>query len=162
MPIERAALSAIGHAGMPFWSPVSVAVLDALVDALAIPVGANVFDIGRGDGAMLVHVVGRVAGTGTGVDRLPGALALARRRVGPVRWADSTPAGAPPDLVIAVGSLPAQDAAAQPGFALLLGELVGLGGSPIDDLPVPGLGVPTRHGWRLVDRVLLGEGELRA
>ncbi len=169
MPIDRTQLSALAHAGLPYWSPVSVAVLDGLLDALALAPGANVLDIGCGDGAMLEHVVERLQGTGTGVDRAPGALALARGRVGRLTWCSELPTvpsagigGPAPDLVIAVGSLDAEEAAGCAGGALLLGELVTLGTTAIEGLPAPGMNTPARHGWRLVATVVLQEAELRA
>ena len=166
LPLNRAQLSAIGHGGLPFWSPVTVTILDRLLDGLAIPSGAHVLDIGCGDGAMLAHVAGRLSGTGTGVDWLPEAIQLARRHSGRLRWRTSKPEpgveGEPPaDLILAVGSLGAEEAAPLPGRALLLGELVTVGTAPLEMLPRPGRRIPEQYGWRFVEGVLLDEQALR-
>lgn len=168
--MDRATLSTIGHQGLPFSSPVSVADLDALLAAADLPHRPHVLDLGCGDGGMLAYVVARLDGSGVGVDHSGVALDRARARAGRLQFVEGDLTRPPPgafDLTLLVGALPESGFAAVtiPSPRLLLGELVRVGPAPA----IPGLPDVARldadvadAGWSPVHAPLLGEEALRA
>ena len=136
--MDRSTLSRVGHAGLPFWSPIPTSLVDAALSALAPPRGAWVLDLGCGDGAMLAHVVARLRGTGVGVDRASAALPLANERPGPLTFVVADAAAYPVDgfdLVLLVGAAAPIETKALDAPRLLVGELVELRAPPPHPLP---------------------------
>src|SRR5262249_47519240 len=77
MTLDRAKLTAIGHADHLICNPVDVEKVDAVLDLLDLPPGARVLDAGCGKAEILIRLIERRAGglvgsagiTGIGVDR---------------------------------------------------------------------------------------------
>ncbi|MXO58117.1 methyltransferase domain-containing protein [Altererythrobacter salegens] len=82
MTLTRQEISLIAHAGHPIACPLSDATVAALIDALGLPGGARVLDVGCGEGEWLARLSGREL-TLCGVDLSAPALARAEGRLGP-------------------------------------------------------------------------------
>jgi cyclopropane fatty-acyl-phospholipid synthase-like methyltransferase len=80
--VDRATISAVTHAGVPYANPLSPAALDAAVEALELPDGAVALDVGCGDGRLLERIAARHGGrvSTVGVEPSPAFAAAARRR----------------------------------------------------------------------------------
>src|SRR3954453_16725724 len=66
--MDREALSAATHAGLPFANPLSEEKVDELIRALDLQRGARVLDVGAGHGEILRRIVVRWGVRGTGLD----------------------------------------------------------------------------------------------
>ena len=66
--MDRAELSAICHAGLPFANPLGEEKVDELIGALALGAGARVLDVGAGTGEILRRIVARYGVRGIGLD----------------------------------------------------------------------------------------------
>ena len=66
--MDREAISAATHAGLPFANPLSEEKVDELIGALALERGARVLDVGAGHGEILRRIVVRWGVRGTGLD----------------------------------------------------------------------------------------------
>jgi SAM-dependent methyltransferase len=66
--VDREAISAATHAGLPFANPLSEEKVDELIGALALQRGARVLDVGAGHGEILRRIVVRWGVRGTGLD----------------------------------------------------------------------------------------------
>jgi len=66
--MDREAISAATHAGLPFANPLSEEKVDELVGALALDRGARVLDVGTGHGEILRRIVARWGVRGVGLD----------------------------------------------------------------------------------------------
>lgn len=81
MPLSRERFSTIGHTGISLWNPVSVAVVDDWIGALALGPDAGVLDIGCGRAELLLRIIERHACTGVGVDSSAMAIDLGRQEL---------------------------------------------------------------------------------
>jgi SAM-dependent methyltransferase len=107
--VDRATISAVTHAGVPYANPLSPAALDAAVEALELPDGAVALDVGCGDGRLLERIAARHGGrvSTVGVEPSPAFAAAARTRVDVVHelpLVDAPLAPASFDLVACVAS----------------------------------------------------------
>src|SRR3954453_17191485 len=66
--MDREALSAATHAGLPFANPLSEEKVDELIGALELAAGSRVLDVGAGHGEILRRIVVRWGVRGTGLD----------------------------------------------------------------------------------------------
>ena len=66
--MDRDAISAATHAGLPFANPLSEDKVDELIGALGLERGARVLDVGAGHGEILRRIVMRWGVRGTGLD----------------------------------------------------------------------------------------------
>ena len=66
--MDREAISAATHAGLPFANPLSEEKVDELMGALDLPRSARVLDVGAGHGEILRRIVVRWGVRGTGLD----------------------------------------------------------------------------------------------
>jgi SAM-dependent methyltransferase len=66
--VDRDAISAATHAGLPFANPLSEDKVDELIGALGLERGARVLDVGAGHGEILRRIVVRWGVRGTGLD----------------------------------------------------------------------------------------------
>ena len=132
----------IAHRDHLFCSPLSAAKVDALIDLLELPVGADVLDVGCGKGEVLLRVMACYGATGTGLDLseswLTEARARAEARVLPqpptflLQDANTYVPPEPVDLAVCIGSshayggyrdtLRALRQVIKPGGLLLIGE----------------------------------------
>lgn len=108
---RRQRFTAIAHAEMAVMCPLSADTLSRAVEALALPAGATVLDLGCGKGELLARIVERYAAHGTGVELSPTFAATARERVGALAAGTAeivegdarAYAGAEHDLVVCLG-----------------------------------------------------------
>ncbi len=123
----RQRFSATAHEEMAVMNPLSADTMDRAVEALALPPGSRVLDLGCGKAELLARIVERYGARGVGVERSPYLLAAARERVAAVSAgtaeivegdARTYTAAEPFDLVLCVG--PGWEHA---GFAALLDDL---------------------------------------
>jgi SAM-dependent methyltransferase len=157
--MDRDTISAITHGTVPFADPLAEADVDAAIEALELPPGARVLDIGCGDGGLLARVAARHAVTTVGIEPAPARAAAARGRVDVVHEAPYAEVELEPlsfDLVICVAAshalgrwdeaLRALANLTRPLGAGLVGEgfwrrrpsagyLAALGGASEDELP---------------------------
>ena len=81
MALSRERFSTIGHTGILLWNPVSVAVVDDWIEALALPPEARVLDVGCGRGELLLRIIERYGCSGMGVDSSAMAIDLGRQEL---------------------------------------------------------------------------------
>lgn len=142
--LDREAVSFAAHRGLHFSGPYGEPAVAELLAAMTLPDGADVLDVGCGDGELLLRVLFAGAGAaGTGVDPAARGLGLARTRAEELGLADRATFVAAPvaeaalapaasDLVMCVGATHAfggTDAAltgcralARPAGLVLVGE----------------------------------------
>jgi SAM-dependent methyltransferase len=77
--VDRAELSAVCHAGLPFANPLSEEKVDELVGSLALGAGARVLDVGAGNGEILRRIVARYGVRGLGLDPAAAAPSVDER-----------------------------------------------------------------------------------
>jgi SAM-dependent methyltransferase len=81
--MDRAHASQIAHGDRPLMNPLPVGVLDDAIDALELPPGARVLDIGCGPGEAVLRVLERhPQATGHGIDLHAPSIEEADRRAG--------------------------------------------------------------------------------
>jgi SAM-dependent methyltransferase len=179
--VDRASLSEVTHAGLPFANPLSEEKVDELIGAMALGAGSRVLDVGAGNGEILRRVVARYGVRGIGLDPVaqPGVDArteLRRARIEELTERDF-------DVVLNVAASHAfgtwEEALAglvglvRPGGMVLFGEgywrreppaayLEALGGATADELP-PGLAELVaggeRRGLRALQLVVASEDD---
>lgn len=81
--MDRERFSLIGHGDLPFFSPVSEARMDAVIDSLDLRPGDSVLDVGCGRAELLLRIIERTGARGVGVDS--GARSIAQAREGAAR-----------------------------------------------------------------------------
>lgn len=158
--MERDAISAVTHDGVPFANPLSGGALDGAVAALDLAPGARVLDVGCGTGELLARIRAAHPGVRTvGIEPSPHAAARAREHADVMHGTTLEEAplvGERFDLVACIGSshafgtweeaLRGLAALAVPGGRALVGEgfwrrapsdgyLAALGGATADELP---------------------------
>ena len=156
--MSRERLSAIAHADLPFAAPWSEATAAAVLDALELPAGDRVVDLGCGWAELLVRIVERYDAVGEGVELSPHAVRRARestlpRAGGRVRIHEAAAAdvdlpSSSYQLVVCVGSTHLYGGLAgtldearrllAPGGRILLGD--GAWGQPPTAAALAGLG----------------------
>ncbi len=184
--MDRAAISAVTHAGVPYANPLSPTTLDAAVETLSLPDGAVALDVGCGDGRLLERLAARHHGqiATVGVEPSPAFAAAARTRVDAVHempLAEAPLAPASFDLVACLASshafgswadgLTGMAELARPGGLGLAAEgfwrrppsaayLELLGGATADELPdLDGLLAGARAAGWTVDDVQIASDE---
>ncbi len=124
----RQRFSALAHGEMAVMNPLSPETMERALDALGLPEGATVLDLGCGKGELLAQIAERYAARGVGVERSPYLLPLARERGARVARgsveivegdARTWTAPEPFDLVVCIGPGWAHDS-----FGALLEQLV--------------------------------------
>jgi SAM-dependent methyltransferase len=158
--MDRDAISATTHAGLPFANPLAPDAIDAAIAALELPPRAVVLDVGCGAGEALARVKAHHPEAWTvGIEPAAPFAALARERVDEVHEAPFEDAPLEPGVVQAVLCLASSHALGTwdealtglarlvtPGGAGLIGEgfwrrapsagyLQALGGATEDELP---------------------------
>lgn len=141
-PLDRAALSAVAHAGHPVAAPLHDDAVARLLAGLPVPEGGTVADVGCGGGQWLVRLLAARPGLrGVGVDlsapalEVAGATAAEAGVADRVRWQEgdaAAPLDGPVDAALCVGSthvfgglagtLTALRERVRPGGALLVGD----------------------------------------
>ncbi len=89
--MDRDAISAVTHRGVPFANPLPEAAIDAAIAALDLPEGGRALDIGCGAGGLLARVARHHRVTTVGIEPSPAWAAAARERLDVVheaRFAD--------------------------------------------------------------------------
>ena len=145
--MDPAKLSAVGHAGHRFQSPVSPETLDRVLAFARLATGARVFDLGCGHAGMAMHIAERYGAQVEAVERSPLMIRAARARLralsapGAVRLHNTTSTeflkdAEPCDLLVGIGAInlagpvePTQMLRAlaehvRPGGAILWGESI--------------------------------------
>ncbi len=124
---QRQRFSAVAHGEMAIMNPLSPETIDRAVEAVDLPAGARILDLGCGKAALLARVVERFDALGVGVEMSPQLIPIARDRAsrlaaGTMEVIDgdarSYSSDEPFDLVVCIG--PGWKHA---GFGALLGFL---------------------------------------
>ena len=79
--MDRAALSAVTHRGVPFANPLAQAAIDDAIAALRVPDRARALDVGCGAGELLARLAARHSLRTEGIEPAAEWAAVARSRV---------------------------------------------------------------------------------
>ncbi len=124
---QRQRFSAIAHGEMAIMNPLSPDTVDRAVEAVELPAGGRILDLGCGKAELLARLAERYAAHGVGVEHSPHLLTVARERVSQLPAghveilegdARSFTSPEPFDLVVCIG--PGWE---HPGFRALLESL---------------------------------------
>jgi SAM-dependent methyltransferase len=68
LTVERATVSEIAHGDLTLLDPIGIEQLDEVIEAMNLPAGSHVLDVGCGRGEVLLRIAERWATCGTGID----------------------------------------------------------------------------------------------
>ena len=68
LTVDRGTVSEIAHGNLALLNPIGTEQLDEVIEAMNLPAGAHVLDVGCGRGEVLLRIAERWAACGTGID----------------------------------------------------------------------------------------------